>query len=197
MEPAARLFTIGHSNRSFAEFVDILAAYRLKLVIDVRTIPRSRHNPQFNRATLEKNLRKHGIEYLHWPGLGGLRHARKDSPNAGWRNASFRGYADYMQTEEFAKNLRRLINRSKRKRLVLMCAEAVPWRCHRSLIADALLARGFAVEEILGRSSHRAHRMTPFARLHGDKITYPPYPSSRQRSRKTETRQVMVSNSST
>lgn len=140
--------------------------------MDVRTIPKSRHNPQFGGQRLKKSLARHGIQYVHMAGLGGLRQAKKDSVNKAWRNSSFRGYADYMQSDEFSKSLQRLIARAKRKRLVMMCAEAVPWRCHRSLIGDALLARGFAVEDILSASSHRPHKLTSFAKIRGDKITY-------------------------
>lgn len=175
MKTAARIFTLGHSNRKASEFIEILKSYKLKLVIDVRTIPRSHHNPQFNSERFMRILKKHGIEYIHMPGLGGLRHAHADSLNRGWHNDSFRGYADYMQTEEFAKNLQRLISRSKRKRLVLMCAEAVPWRCHRSLISDALGVRGIVTEDIFSKTTHRPHRRTPFAKVRGKKITYPPY----------------------
>lgn len=168
-----RIFTIGHSNRSIGEFIEILNSYRLRLVVDVRTIPKSRHNPQFGQGRLKAALARRGIEYQHMPGLGGLRRAKKDSKNDAWRNPSFRGYADYMQTDEFQKNLKSLISKSKRKRLVIMCAEAVPWRCHRSLIADALLAHGCPAEDILSRTNHRPHKLTPFARKRGQTVTYP------------------------
>jgi uncharacterized protein (DUF488 family) len=140
----------------------------------VRTVPRSRHNPQFNSDTLPSELGRAGIGYTHAAGLGGLRRARPESPNAGWRNASFRGYADYMQTEEFARSLEELIDLAKRERVALMCAEAVPWRCHRSLIADALMVRGIRVEEIIGDTGCRVHALTAFARVDGTTITYPP-----------------------
>jgi uncharacterized protein (DUF488 family) len=169
----ARIFTIGHSNRSIHEFIEMLNAYKLRLLIDVRTIPKSRHNPQFGSGRLKRTLSKHGIEYVHMGGLGGLRKPNKNSINSAWRNASFRGYADYMQTVEFREALQMLIGKSKRKRLVMMCAEAVPWRCHRSLIGDALLARGIEVEDIMSKSSHRPHRMTPFAKRRGARISYP------------------------
>jgi uncharacterized protein (DUF488 family) len=142
-------------------------------VIDVRTIPRSRHNPQFNRDQLSPSLHRARIHYTHMAGLGGLRHARPDSINVGWRNASFRGYADYMQTPEFGENLRRCLDLARRERVVLMCAEAVPWRCHRSLIADALLVRGIAVSEITSGVRAQPHVLTPWARLKGTKLTYP------------------------
>lgn len=168
-----RIFTLGHSNRSLKEFVEILEAYRLKLVVDIRTIPKSRHNPQFGGTRLQKSLTKQGIEYWHLAGLGGLRHTNKDSINKAWRNRSFRGYADYMQTDEFKRSLRRLISRSKRKRLVLICAEAVPWRCHRSLVGDALHVRGYPAEDIFTKTSHRPHALTSFAKVKGENISYP------------------------
>jgi uncharacterized protein (DUF488 family) len=151
----------------------MLEAHGIRLLVDVRTIPKSRRNPQFNRETLAASLRAAGIEYHHLPGLGGLRHARKDSPNAAWRNASFRGYADYMQTPEFAENLARLIDLASDAPTAIMCAEAVPWRCHRSLIADALTARGIPVTEILSASKSQPHSITPFARVEGEQVTYP------------------------
>jgi uncharacterized protein (DUF488 family) len=168
-----RIMTIGHSNHSIQEFIEMLKAYKLKLLIDIRTVPKSRHNPQFGDKRLAKTLAKNGIEYVHMAGLGGLRHATAASVNKAWRNASFRGYADYMQTEEFRKSLARLIARSRRKRLVLMCAEAVPWRCHRSLVGDALLVRGLQAEDIFTKTSHRPHHLTPFAKVRGKKVTYP------------------------
>src|SRR5665213_2784055 len=142
------VFTIGHSTRSIETFIDMLKAHRVKRLVDVRTIPRSRHNPQFNRDALPETLLQAGIGYTHMEELGGLRHARKDSLNTGWHNASFRGFADYMQTPEFRKNLDDLIELARSEPIAIMCAEAVPWRCHRSLIADALLARGIEVREI-------------------------------------------------
>ncbi|UOF01351.1 DUF488 domain-containing protein [Bdellovibrio reynosensis] len=168
-----RIFTVGHSNRSIKEFIEMLQAYKLKLLIDVRTIPKSRHNPQFGETKISRSLEKAGIEYVQMKGLGGLRHPKKDSKNKAWRNTSFRGYADYMQTEEFQKNLVRLINKSKRKRLVIMCSEAVPWRCHRSLISDALIVKKISSEEIFTKTSHRPHKLTSFARVRAGKITYP------------------------
>ena len=145
----ALVFTIGHSTRSIETFIEMLKAHGVKRLVDVRTIPRSRHNPQFNRDVLPETLLQAGIGYTHMEELGGLRHARKDSLNTGWRNASFRGFADYMQTPEFAAGLKTLIQTAKREQVAIMCAEAVPWRCHRSLIGDALRARGIAVEDIM------------------------------------------------
>jgi uncharacterized protein (DUF488 family) len=142
-------------------------------LVDIRTVPRSRHNPQFNQDALPGALAGAGIAYAHLKELGGLRRPRPDSPNRAWRNDSFRGYADYMQTPEFEAALQGLLEMASRERLALMCAEAVPWRCHRSLVADALLARGIPVEEILGPGQSRAHRLTPFARVEGARVTYP------------------------
>jgi len=167
------ILTIGHSTHPLETFIHLLKAHGVTLVADVRTVPRSRHNPQFNRETLPEALKLADIGYIHLPGLGGLRHARKDSPNTGWRNASFRGYADYMQTPEFAANLESLIKLAVKDRLALMCAEAVPWRCHRSLIADALSLRGIPVEHIMGLKGRQPHRFTGFARVEGLEITYP------------------------
>jgi uncharacterized protein (DUF488 family) len=167
------LSTIGHSTHPIEEFVGILEAHGIRQLVDVRTIPRSRHNPQFNRETLLRSLDVAGIRYHHMPGLGGLRHARPDSINAGWRNASFRGYADYMQTPEFRENLNQLIELASETPTVIMCAEAVPWRCHRSLIADALTARGIPVLEIMNAGQGKPHRLTPFAKVDGEQVTYP------------------------
>jgi uncharacterized protein (DUF488 family) len=153
--------------------VAILQAHAIIRVVDVRTIPRSRHNPQFNRETLPEALNAAGIGYQHLPGLGGLRQARADSSNLGWRNTGFRGYADYMQTAEFEENLNALIELAKNDRVAVMCAEAMPWRCHRSMIADALLLRGVQVEHIMGAHQSQAHSLTPFAKVEGLRISYP------------------------
>lgn len=164
--------TIGHSNRSIEDFIDILKAHGIEELIDIRTVPRSRHNPQFNRDALPGSLGEAEIRYLAMPGLGGLRHARADSPNTAWRNASFRGYADYMQTAEFREGLHRLMELAQETQAAIMCAEAVPWRCHRSLIADALLVRGIPVWHIMSRISVQAHKLTSFARVRGTEILY-------------------------
>ncbi|MDA8110406.1 MAG: DUF488 domain-containing protein [Betaproteobacteria bacterium] len=169
----AAVLTIGHSTRSLAELIELLKAQGAAGVVDVRTIPRSRTNPQFDRDALSRDLEAAGIGYRHAPGLGGLRRARPDSPNMGWHNASFRGFADYMQTPEFADALRVLIEDSQKERLALMCAEAVPWRCHRSLIADALAVRGIAVEHIVGKGRTQPHALTPWAAVEGTTIVYP------------------------
>jgi len=167
------IYTVGHSTRSLAELVDILRAHGVKRLVDVRTIPRSRHNPQFNRETLSKALHNRHLSYRHMKSLGGLRHARPDSINAGWRNASFRGFADYMQTAPFAEALQRLLKLAAEKPTAIMCAEAVPWRCHRSLIADALTARGYQVLDIMSMTSAKPHLLTPMARVHRQQVTYP------------------------
>jgi uncharacterized protein (DUF488 family) len=167
------MFTVGHSNRTPDQFLKLLTAHRVSLLVDVRTMPHSRHNPQFNRETLPQALAAQGIAYEHLPGLGGLRHPRKDSVNIGWRNASFRGYADYMQTGEFTRNLAALCELDTGQRTAVMCAEAVPWRCHRSLIADALTVRGISVIHILSVSKAEPHQLTSFARVEGANITYP------------------------
>jgi len=151
----------------------MLRAHGVERLVDVRSIPKSRRVPQFNSDALAAALRKQGIEYLHMKSLGGLRHAKKDSANLGWRNASFRGYADYMATEEFRASILRLLDLAREKRTAIMCAEAVPWRCHRSLIGDALLIRGVNVEDIMTATSTRPHELTPFARVEGLDISYP------------------------
>ncbi|HLH03604.1 MAG TPA: DUF488 domain-containing protein [Bryobacteraceae bacterium] len=167
------VYTIGHSTRSADEFIGILQAYGIELLADIRTIPRSRRNPQFETETLRSSLTRNGIEYVHLRALGGLRHPKKDSINTAWRNDSFRGYADYMQTEEFAHAIDELIARAARQKTAIMCAEAVPWRCHRSLVADALLVRGVEVIEIMSATSSRPHALTKWATVDGTRITYP------------------------
>ena len=167
------VLTIGHSTRPIDEFIGILRQHGVERLVDVRTIPRSRHNPQFNGDALAKSLAAQRIEYAHLKELGGLRHPRRDSTNNGWRNASFRGYADYMETQEFEEAVRRLLQICGQKRCAVMCAEAVAWRCHRSLLADALAARGIPVEHILGESRRDPHNLTPFAKVENGKVTYP------------------------
>ena len=168
--------TVEHSTRTLEELVALLREHGVTRLVDVRTVPRSRHNPQFNRDTLPDALQVAGISYLHLPGLGGLRHPRADSQNTAWRNDSFRGFADYMQTPQFSTSLEELIALARREPTVLMCAEAVPWRCHRSLIADALLARGIPVDHIMepgGPGSARSHTLTAWARIDGNRVSYP------------------------
>jgi uncharacterized protein (DUF488 family) len=167
------LYTIGHSTRSFEALAAILAAQGIELLIDIRTLPRSRRHPHFNREQLESALPAAGIRYLHMPALGGLRHPRKDSINSAWKNDSFRGYADYMQTPEFAQAIADLLDLASGARTAIMCAEAVEWRCHRSLVADALAARGVEVLHIQDEKRTRAHRVTAFARIEATRVTYP------------------------
>ena len=190
VDSSSIVLTIGHSTRTREEFIAILQAHDAMGVVDVRTVPRSRHNPQFNKASLPLSLKKVGLSYAHLPALGGLRHARSDSINRGWRNASFRGYADYMQTAEFEQSLDEFIQLAKHDRLALMCAEAVPWRCHRSLIGDAVLIRGIRTEDIMSPISRRLHVLTPFAKVRGTTITYPSedVQSAQAKSRRTHSR---------
>ncbi len=173
MPPRPTLWTVGHSTRPIGEFSDFLRAHEIRLLVDVRTIPRSRHNPQFNTDRLAESLKEAGLVFLHIPALGGLRKARKDSINNGWRNASFRGYADYMQTNEFMKALEELMADSRSQPTAIMCAEAVPWRCHRSLIADALVSRGWDVQHIMSPEKATQHILTSFAHYEKGTLTYP------------------------
>lgn len=172
--PRPEIYTIGHSTRSFDELVEILRAHGVRQLIDVRTIPRSRRNPQYSREVLSKALHNRRIGYRHLQALGGLRRHQPGSPNTGWRNTSFRGYADYMQTPAFENALARLIELARQKPTAIMCAEAVPWRCHRSLIADALIVRGHTVYDIFSATNARRHLLHPLAKVHGQQITYPP-----------------------
>jgi len=167
------ILTIGHSTRPFDELLSLLQDHRVMLLADVRTVPRSRHNPQYNSDTLAKGLAAAGLAYRHMPGLGGLRKARKESINQGWRNDSFRGYADYMQTPEFEAALEELLALAERGCVCIMCAEAVPWRCHRSLISDALCVRGVEVRHIMGPDKTPLHTLTSFAEVRGTHLTYP------------------------
>lgn len=166
------VFTIGHSTRKLSELIKIIEKYGIEEVIDIRTIPKSRSNPQFNEKRLAIGLKKHGIKYKRMKGLGGLRHPLKDSVNTYWYNASFRGFADYMQTNEFRGNIVDLINIAKKRQIVIMCAEAVPWRCHRSLIADALLVRDIDVRDIFSATNSKEHKITRSARVVRKNITY-------------------------
>ena len=166
--------TIGHSTRPIDEFLALLQTNAVTHILDVRTVPRSRHNPQFSQESLRDSLQAAAIRYTHLPGLGGLRHTRADSPNGAWRNASFRGYADYMQTPEFNENVQVVAELASTQLCALMCAEAVPWRCHRSLIADALVVRGIRVEDIIGPRGRSVHKLTPWSHVDGLHIIYPP-----------------------
>lgn len=167
------IYSVGHSTRTFAQLADILKAHGIKKVVDVRTIPKSRHNPQFNGDELRKSLPKSKIRYEHLKALGGLRRAKKDSINLGWENASFRGFADYMQTEEFERGLNRLKKIAQKQTTAIMCAEAVPWRCHRSLIADALARQKWVVLHIQSKKTVRRHKVTSFSKVRAGKIFYP------------------------
>jgi uncharacterized protein (DUF488 family) len=173
VDPAPLVCTIGHSTRSLDELIALLRAHGIATLVDVRTVPRSRRHPHFDREALPASLADAGIAYEHVKALGGLRHSRPDSINTAWQNASFRGYADHMQTPEFEQGLARLLEIARRSPTAVMCAEAVPWRCHRSLIADALVARGVPVEHILGTGRRQPHRLTPWARVDGARVTYP------------------------
>jgi uncharacterized protein (DUF488 family) len=170
---ALRIYTIGHSTRPIAEFLEMLAAHGVRRLVDVRTVPRSGHNPQYGKEALSASLEARGIRYQHLPGLGGLRRPRPDSVNQGWRNTSFRGYADYMQTPEFAQSLEALIAVAANEPTAIMCAEAVPWRCHRSLVADALIVRAVEVVEIQSAARTSPLTLHPFARVRGLEIIYP------------------------
>lgn len=170
-----KIYTVGHSTRAIEDFVALLKAFDIEALVDVRTIARSRHNPQYNEAELDASLGANGVSYVRLTGLGGLRHTTSTSVNKAWKNLSFRGYADYMQTPEFLDSLGQLTSIAARQQTVIMCAETVPWRCHRSLIGDALLIRGASVEDIFTDKSIRPHRLTAFAQVAGKTITYPAY----------------------
>jgi uncharacterized protein (DUF488 family) len=168
------IFTIGHSTHPIEEFLDMLKAFNIEMLVDIRTIPRSRYNPQYSQEVLASSLKASGIGYCYIKDLGGLRKAAKNSQNQGWRNLSFRGYADYMQTAQFHHALEELIMLGKQSRTVIMCAEAVPWRCHRSLVGDALLVRHIPVEDIMSQTKSSPHKLTKFAKVQGEQILYPP-----------------------
>ncbi len=167
------IHTIGHSTRTLEELLALLQENGVQTLVDVRTVPRSRRNPQFNQDALAGSLRAAGLEYVHFSGLGGFRAARPDSPNTGWANVQFRGFADYMLTPEFEQNLGDLLDLAQRTRIAIMCAEALYWRCHRSLISDALTVRGVVVVHIMRPGHVEPHRLTDFARVSGNQITYP------------------------
>lgn len=167
------IYTIGHSTRPIDEFASLLKQHDITQLVDIRTVPGSRHNPQYGQEALEEYLEKHGIHYVYQKNLGGLRKKVEDSKNTGWRNQSFRNYADYMQTDEFTEGIDDLMRIAKRKTSAIMCAEAVPWRCHRSLVGDALLVRGFKVLDIISEAEPKAHTLTSFAEVDGTTITYP------------------------
>jgi len=171
--PETVVLTIGHSTRTLEEFVQLLEVFGITLVVDVRTIPRSRHNPQFNKETLPNSLKHYGVRYIHMPEIGGLRHPKHQSVNTAWKNSGFRGYADYMQTQEFMDSLLKIVALARENRLALMCAEALPWRCHRNLLSDALVVRHIKVEHIISKDSVFNHELNSLAQVEGTKITYP------------------------
>jgi uncharacterized protein (DUF488 family) len=166
------IYTIGHSTRPIEDFIDLLRTYKIEMLIDVRTIPKSRFNPQYNEEALNSVLKDSNIHYLHLAKLGGLRHATKDSVNIGWRNLSFRGFADYMQTSLFSEGLEELETLGKEYKSAIMCAEAVPWRCHRSLIADALTVHKWKVLDIMSKKSAKLHELTSFLHVKKDHLLY-------------------------
>lgn len=172
-QQAPVVMSIGHSKRTIDEFIHLLQLYAVTLVVDVRRIPRSKHNPQFNKDELPAFLKTTGIGYIHMRELGGLRHTSRNSQNMAWRNVSFRGYADYMQTPQFQEAIEKLVLLARKDQTALMCAEAVPWRCHRTLIEDALLIRGIPCEDIISPARHYAHSLTSFAEVNGTHIIYP------------------------
>ncbi len=174
------IHTVGHSTHPIEEFVELLRAHGVQRIVDVRTVPKSRHNPQFGIDQLPGSLAGHGLDYQRIESLGGLRHTTKASPNTGWRNTSFRGYADYMQTPEFDAGIQELVASAAERSIAIMCAEAVPWRCHRSMIGDAMLIRGFEVLDIFSPTKATAHTLTSFAQVEGTTITYPPEDSTPQ-----------------
>jgi uncharacterized protein (DUF488 family) len=174
------ILSIGHSTRTFPEFVEILKTYHVTLVVDVRSVARSRQNPQFNKKILPIALKLKAVNYVHMPEIGGLRRPKPDSVNTAWRNKTFRGYADYMQTKEFTEQLLNLLALARENCVAIMCAEALPWRCHRSLIGDALLVRNVKVEHIISKESTITHTLTEWAHVEGTKITYPLFPKETQ-----------------
>jgi uncharacterized protein (DUF488 family) len=167
------IWTVGHSTRSFDEFADLLAEHRIELLADARRFPVSRRVPWTMKEALARVLAGRGIAYEHFEALGGYRNPRPNDGNRGWRNTTFRGYADHMASPEFIAALNRLVLRAAEERTAIMCAEALPWKCHRTLLSDSLLARGVRVVHILGPGKTQEHRLTPFAKVHGDQVTYP------------------------
>jgi len=173
VETVLTILTIGHSTRTLLEVVELLKAYDVTMVVDVRSVPRSRHNPQFNKETLPAKLKQEKIGYIHMPEIGGLRRPKPNSVNTAWRNKSFQGYADYMQTKEFKEQLLNLMALAREHCVAIMCAEALPWRCHRSLIADALIVRNVTMEHIVSKENSIKHKLTEWAHVEGNNITYP------------------------
>ncbi len=167
------IFTIGHSTRPLKDFIQILNAYKVGVLADIRRVPRSKHNPQFDQETFRERLKEAGLQYIPMPGLGGFRRAHPDSKNLAWRSPGFRGFADYMESREFEENLKELLRIANQKRTSVMCAEALPWRCHRSLLADALTIRGLQVEHILSLTQSQPHKLHPCAKVVEGVLTYP------------------------
>jgi uncharacterized protein (DUF488 family) len=167
------IYTVRHSTRSIEDFIQLMKTYAIESIADVRKIAKSRHNPQYGEDALRQGLGEHNIAYRRFEGLGGLRRTTRESVNTRWKNLSFRGYADYMQTSEFAESLEKLVELAADSQMVIMCAEAVPWRCHRSLIGDALVIRGIVVKDIISEKNCKPHKLTPFAKVDGNTITYP------------------------
>jgi Uncharacterized conserved protein len=174
-EQEVTVLTIGHSTRTVEEFLELLQIYGVTLLIDVRTAPHSRHNPQFNKEALPAILKRYGIKYIHLPEIGGLRHPKANSINLGLENLSFRGYADYMQTKDFTDALLKIVALARENRAALMCAEALPWKCHRNLIADALVARHVKVLHIISKTGTITHELSEVAHVEGTRVTYPLY----------------------
>lgn len=173
MTKAKTIYTIGHSTKPIEDFLDLLKTYEIELLIDVRTIPKSKFNPQYNEANLSTSLEKSGMKYLHLTTLGGLRHTVLNSVNLGWHNLSFRGFADYMQTPDFKEGLKKLETLGKEYKCAIMCAEALPWKCHRSMIADALTVKKWKVFHIMSKKSAKLHELTKFIHVEKRKLTYP------------------------
>ncbi|MGF3521515.1 MAG: DUF488 family protein [Candidatus Bathyarchaeia archaeon] len=172
---AITVFTVGHSTRSIGEFISILKAHQINLVVDVRLTPKSKFNPQFNKDALSEALKTESVKYIHLPELGGFRRPHVNSPNTAWKDKSLRGYADYMETKEFTENLLKLIALARENRVAIMCAETLPLRCHRTLLSDALTVRGIQVVHILNLEHKFNHELSPSALVSGVKITYPLY----------------------
>jgi uncharacterized protein (DUF488 family) len=172
-ERVTSIWTVGHSTRSLEELVDLLREQAITVLADVRTLPGSKRHPQFDLESLEEELPRHGLRYVHFRALGGLRRPLADSPNLAWRNSAFRGYADYMQTLEWERAVGELLDLAATDRVAVMCAEAVPWRCHRSLLADGLVVRGVEVRHITGKGAPAVHSLTSFAHVEGLRVTYP------------------------
>jgi uncharacterized protein (DUF488 family) len=172
MSPELSIWTIGHSTLSLAEFLDRLASFQIELLIDVRSFPGSRRYPHFNKESLSSSLEAAGIRYEHFRELGGRRRARPDSPNLAWRNESFRGYADYMETQDFRKGIERLLEVARNNRVAIMCSEAVWWRCHRSMISDYLKVQGIEVVHIMGEGKSELHPFTSAAQVVNGELSY-------------------------